>query len=221
MTKPKRWQVMVVLVCYGAALLFYLAVCGFQLLADQLHMQNGQLQKRDLPFDSFYAEGVVLSDNPEGGTDLVSSDPDPRLVYSPGEPFYVSRFTFAAETSNKPGGEMVLYYTTRPGEDFSEQKKLSAQRGEDGNWFFDLGGKKVTALRFDPDTTGGVLWRNWSITLNDEKPVIDYFLPDARVIFVLLFVPAFLLAVLMEGAWLRREYLSARKGKDRLDKNTE
>ncbi|MDL2252543.1 hypothetical protein LJC49_00515 [Ruminococcaceae bacterium OttesenSCG-928-I18] len=214
-TKPKIW--LVPALCYAAALLLYFGVCGFHLLADHLHRQSGQLEQKDLPFDSFYAEGVLLKDNDDGGTDIVSADPDPRLIYSPGEPFYATRFTFSAERCNKPGGEIVLYYTTRPGEDFSEQKRLSAQLAADGSWYFDLGGRRVTALRFDPDTSGGVLWRNWSITLNAQKPLADYFLPDARQVFALLFLPALLAAAMLEALHIRRNYLAARRGEGETD----
>ena len=211
--KPKTW--LAPLVCYGLAVLFYVAACGLNLLLNEMHQKEGLLPTKELDFESFYAEGVILRENPEGGFDLVSTDPDPKLIYSPGEPFYLSRFTFRAETANKPGGEMVLYYTTKPGQAFSENRRVAASRGPDGSWFFDLSGREVTALRFDPDNTGGVLWRNWSIVLNEPKPLADYFLPDAREAFLLLFLPGFTAAAVLEAGRLIKDFALRHKAKEK------
>lgn len=219
--KPKKKRLWLVSVfAYALALLLYFGLCGLSLLRDTLHQNDGLLQERELAFDNFYAEGVVLRENDEGGLDLVSTDPDPRLVYSPGEAFYASRFTFYAETSNRPGGEIMLYYTTTPGEEFSDAKRLTARLGEDGGWLFDLGGRRVQALRFDPDTKGGVLWRNWRIVLNEEKPLGDYFLPDARPVFLLLFLPAFASAALLEALRIKTDFTLGRKAKEKKPKGS-
>lgn len=103
---------------------------------------------------------------------------------------------------------MTLYYTAQPGEAFSPQKRLTARADGEGRWYFDLGGRKVSALRFDPGTKGGVLWRNWAITLNEAKPPLAYFAPTAQTAFLLLFLPGFCAALLLEllqlaAAWRR------------------
>lgn len=214
--QPKRW--LVPLIAYGVVLLLYLFGCTAVYLSEMRLAENGLLARRELPFDSFYAEGVLLRENAEGGTDLVSSDPDPKMIYSPGEPFRISRLTFRAETSNKPGGEMMLYYTTQPDETFGEHRRLSARLAADGSWYFDLNGREVTGIRFDPDNRGGVLFRNWSIVLNEEKPLVDYYLPDARAVFALLFLPAFASAVVLEAGHIQRDYFLGRKGKGKSKK---
>ncbi len=207
--KRKSWKV--VALCYAGALLLYFGICGAQFFLDTQHRQDGQLIERTLFFESFYVEGVLLAENEQGGTDLISTDTDPRMVFSLGEPFYATLFTFSAQQVSRPGGEMQLYYTTQPGEEFSAQKRLTAQEAEDGTWVFDLGGRKVQALRFDLDTTGGILYRDWHVTLNESKPPSAYFLPSSRQVFWLLFLPALTSALLVAGIEIWGNFASQKK----------
>ncbi len=212
-TKPKLW--LVPLICYATALVLYGVFCGIQLFLDTQHRNNGQLQERQLEFEQFYVEGVVLSENHLGGTDLVTIGTDPQMVYSPGVPFYAGVFTFEVETINQPGSEMQLYYTEHEGEDFSVKKRLTAQQVSDGSWFFDLGGRELQALRFDLDTTGGILYRNWAITLGSAKPITAYFIPSASEAFWLLFLPLLASAVIVEFKTLENDFLLRRKAKNK------
>ena len=58
-----------------------------------------------------------------------------------------------------------------------------------------------------------VLWRNWSITLNEPKPLADYFMPDARAVFLVLFLPGFAAAAALEAVRLGRDFALRRKAK--------
>lgn len=210
--KPKKVRLWLVpVLCYAGAAVLYLALA----LAGFLLAQAENLPPRSLEFENLYPEGMLLRENEYGGSDLIAADSDPRLIYSPGEPFAAGRVVFTAETVNRPGGEMALYYTTAPGEDFSEQKRISARQGEGGSWVFDLGGRELHALRLDPGTTAGVLWRNWALWLNAEKPVAEYFLPSLRTCFLLLFLPAFLAAALLEARQLLQDFALRKKAKPR------
>ena len=211
--KRKSW--LVPLLCYGAALLLWFGLSVFFLARDIQREKAGLLEPKDMLFSDFYADGMITRESPEGGMDLISAAADPKLIYSPGESFYVRRLSFSYRKSNTPGGEMWLYYTTRPGENFSEHRRVAAKQAGDGSWFFDLGGREVTALRLDPTPGGGVLWRNWRITLNSEKPTEAYFLPDARPVFAVLFLPAFASAAVLEGLRLKTDFHLRHKAKDK------
>ncbi len=212
-TKQKLWKIP--FFCYVGAVLIYLAVCGVRLFLDTQHLQDGHLQERTLQFGQFYVQGVLLLENEEGGTDLVSTDPDPRMIYSPGDPFYATLFTFEAEEVSRPGGEMQLYYITEQGEEFGVDRSQAAQQAADGSWYFDLGGRKVHALRFDLDTSGGILYRNWNITLNGTKPVSDYFVPDAKEVFWLLFLPLLLSGLILETIHLKNAFSLWHKAREK------
>ncbi len=214
--KQKRW--LIVVVCYGGALLLYLAGCGAQLLLDLYHQDSGHLQERALLFEQFYVEGVILQENNTGGTDLISIDSDPKMTYSPGMPFNVSLFTFEVEQISRPGGEMQLYYTTQQEEAFGPEKRLVAQQASDGSYYFDLDGREVWAVRFDLDTTGGILYRNWGITLGGAKPASDYFIPNTTEVFWLLFLPLLLSCSVLEVLDLKKDFVLRRKAKEKKER---
>lgn len=219
--KPKKARLWIIpLICYGAAIVVYLAVCGIHLLVDTLRLQSGELERRELTTDSLFLDGVKLLENDEGGFDLISENPDPQIIYSPGAPFHASTFTFRASESSRGGGEMTLFYTTGPDEPYTERQRLWAQQHADGSWVFDLGGRQVQALRFDPDTVGGVAWRDWEMVLNEPKPVWRYFLPDARPVFLLLFLPGLAAALVVEARHIVRNYYLRLKSQGKAKRRT-
>lgn len=212
--KPKKARLWLVpLVCYGAAILLCLLYGCIMLAIDTYYVTSGQLEQRRLTEESFFLDGIQLPENPDGSFDLLSENPDPQMLYSAGEAIPVRNLVFRAEQQSRPGGEMTLFYTTDEDEPFTENHRLWARQQPDGSWYFDLGCRKVQSLRFDPDTTGGVRWRGWEIVLNEPKPLWAYFLPDARPLFLLIFAPALVSALLCEGWHIVRGYLLRRKGK--------
>ncbi|MGD9559004.1 MAG: hypothetical protein AB7V55_00165 [Oscillospiraceae bacterium] len=183
--------------CYVLAVVLWLAIGGATLLRDALRLSSGRLVQTPLTFGDFELESIRLLEDEPGR--MVSTDPDPQMIYAPQQGFYATRLEFAARALNKAPGEMTLYYTTRTDEGFSDKNKLWARQRGDGSWYFDLGGRWVHRLRLDPDTAGGVLWQVEGIVLNARKPWPAYFVPDAGSVFLLLFAPAFAWAVLSEG----------------------
>lgn len=212
--KDKRKRRLAVLV-----LLYLLAVVGWlggaavRLAIDAARENSGQLAAVALhPADFTVTDGVWVSPEwDEGDTRLITMDPDPRMVYPIPNGAHLTTFTFTARALNKAPGAMHLYYTTAPGQDFSERRKLWAELAPDGSWAFDLGGRKVYALRFDPDSVGGVIWQVEAMALNAGKPAAAYFLPDARAIFLLLFAPPLAAAVLWEAVALVSPWFARRK----------
>lgn len=213
--KPKRKKRGAgLLVCYLLVIVLYLAVCGILLLRDVLRTEAGLMPYHSLSVEDFpVQEGVKMLDSVPGedAVRFISIFYDPYFGIEFPEGIYAGRFVVRAEPLNKGCGEMMLYYTTRPGEDFSDRQKLWAQQDASGAWVFDLGGKKVYGLRWDPDTVSTVVWRLDSIELNVFKPAIAYFWPNAQTIAVLLTVPVLLWAVLAEGVAFVQPMLSLRR----------
>lgn len=197
--KKKFWKPTVLLpCCYLLAALVYLAVCLFGFMRVNRHVQAGEMPHRPLELGDFMLDGVLPLADEEGKQRFASTDPDPKLIYALGVPFYAGRVVFAAQP-HKPGGEIVLYYATNDDflqTGFNENNKIWAKQTPGGQWYFDLDGKQVYALRLDPDTTGGILWTVQSIELNAPKPAAAYFVPDAFGWFWLLGAPPLAAALL-------------------------
>lgn len=193
------------LAAYAAALLAYLLVCGISFV--KASGRAGQSQT--LRLEDFTLQSIIQRPDEAGLQCFVSTDADPHLVYraaAQGQAeypvFYPGRLTFAA-VPHKPGGEIVVYYTTTQGDaaaqNFSERNKLWARQANDGSWYFDFGSRGVTSLRIDPDTVQeGILWQVERIVLSDLRPAASYFVPSPLVLGVLLLLPGFLVAVCAE-----------------------
>ncbi|MFV0413887.1 MAG: hypothetical protein ACK5L3_11600 [Oscillospiraceae bacterium] len=209
----KRGGAAVALLCYLAGALLYLCICLYGLVLNAVLVNGGQLARRQLFLQDFEQKSILQLEDEGANQRFVSTDGDPALIYTRAEGFYAGRFVFRA-TPNHPGGEMVLYYTTAPGQPFSEGQKLWARQTADGGWYFDLGGKKLYSLRLDTDTTGGVVWQVESIVLGEVRPVLSYFVPGAQPLFLLLLLPGFAAALCLQGAALwRRAVASAARQK--------
>lgn len=183
--KPRlKQRLQLVLVCYLAGLLVYLAICTVGLI------RVGGLAPLHLQFSDFEAASISLweEDEEAGAIRFAATDNDPQLIYSPQQAFYADRLLLDAQ-ADRPWGEIVLYYTTKPGEPFSEAQKLWAQESADGTWYFNLGGRQLQALRIDPGSRGGVVWTFQDVTLNAPRSWQSHFLPDARGALALLMLP--------------------------------
>lgn len=188
----RRW--LLVPLCYLLAVLVYFGICAVSYFSASSRIKGGSMPSRTLHLEDFILESVIQLEDENGRQRFVSTDGDPKLVYSPAQPFYAGRFIFDA-ASNRPGGEIVLYYITQPGQPFSENNKLWAQQADDGSWYFDLGGREVAALRLDSDTEGGVVWTVNRLALEAEKPLSAYFAPSAQQVMLLLILPGFAAAL--------------------------
>lgn len=129
------------------------------------------------------------------GDMLIATDSDPQLIWQADQK--ITNIKFYMETSLYPG-EIVVYYTTKDGEGFSENKRLWAQpvNGED-NWYtVEIGLKNVRSLRIDPTMYAGNQMKFGAFIINEEKTLSDYIAPDVRRIFNLLLYTGIISSVL-------------------------
>lgn len=199
------WNRAIFIVLYGVAILAYFIVGLFQWQCTK------SLQAKPLTLEDFTLVSSLLVENEPNA--FVSTDPDPQLVYTQEQPFRVGRFTFSA-TSNKPGGEMVLYYTQEQDyltSGFSEKNKIWAKQLPNGTWYFDLEGKEVTAIRLDPDTVGGVVWQVNKIELNAAKSFGAYFAPTGISILAVLLGPLLVGAIVLYIKQMVQTFLQGKK----------
>lgn len=205
MKKKKGWAKWLLLGLYILAVAVYLVVCFIKWSTMSRAFASGNIEPQMLQLEDFTQVSILPVENSKQS--FVSTDSDPQLIYSQEVPFWVDRVTFSA-SSQKPGGEIVLYYAEDDSyltHGFSEENKIWAKQQTDGSWYFDLEGKEVQALRLDPDTTGGIVWKVESIQLNAEKPMRDYFIPNGKAIFFLFAVPLLLCAIIIYIAQILAE----------------
>lgn len=187
------------LLFYIAALALYLLGCTYSFVQDHARTGSGAIVQQQMYLEDFTLQSIKVLEGAEGTEQFVSTDNDPQMIYYNPRGVYITRLVFNA-SPNKAGGEMVLYYTTAANQsNFTETQKLWARQAQDGSWYFDLGGKKIYALRLDPDTAGGVVWTVQNITLNPPKTFWAYFFPTAQPVFLLLLLPGLAAAVFAQG----------------------
>lgn len=198
--RPKR-KVRLLMLCYAAALLAWVLWGTVALVRANILRGNGSMPARPLQWaEAETATGLIETEGWDAESLwLLSFDNDPQVVWHLAGT-RVQRLVFDATAVNSPAGEMVLYYTTRPDEPFSERNKLWAQQDGEGRYYFDLGGRRIERLRLDPDAAGGIIWQVRGITLNAAKPAFAYYRPDTLQMVALLLMPVLAWAFIGE-AW--------------------
>lgn len=219
MSQKRKTKWLAALLCYAAALVIWLAVGGVRMGLDTLRQSNGTLAAQSLPMGSFtFTTGVRFDDNWRETGRMDTTDPDPQLILDFPEGRYVRSVLFDATALNRGPGNITLYYTTAPEEDFSDARQIWAQPGLQGGWVFNLGGKTVYSLRLDPDSVGGVHWRVWDIVINPSHPVLTcYFLPTPLWAFLLLVLPALCWALIYEAVAFIQPILARRRFERRFE----
>ncbi len=208
--RRRRWPLLVL--CYVAAAVLWCAVCGILLLRDTLRQNAGELPAtRFGRADVAETQGILWDANFAENHWFYTQESDPWMRLDFPEGRYANLFVVRAQTLTIPSGQLALYYTTAPGQAISPGKVLRPARDALGRWVFDLGGRRVYSLRFDPGDTPGVMWRLDDLILTETKPPYAYFVPGARGVFILLAAPALVFAVLCECAAFLQPVLARRR----------
>lgn len=131
--------------CYGACLALWLlgSLLGFG--SDFVQKAAGSLYQFQLAYEDF--EPVNLH-RQENGVLLTEND-DPQMIWQNDQGLTVRTLRMEASFSRSPR-EMCLYYTTKPGEPFSVNKRVFAAQNNDGSYVYTLPQGRIAALRLDP-----------------------------------------------------------------------
>ncbi len=195
----RAWQVILAL-----ALFFWLAQGAFSASKIAFYSSNGLGAQQTLALETLSCESLIPY---QGGDDgvlwLVSTDSDPQLHWQ-GDA-YVS--TVTVEISyNRPATGAELYYQLDGQDGFSTAQIVYPTVADDGTLVFDLGGKRVSALRIDTESNGGIVTCVESITLN--APTVFWwfapFVPSAAQWILLVLIPLVTLAMYTELRALAR-----------------
>lgn len=114
--------------------------------------------------------------------------------------------------------EMCLYYTTKTGEPYSQDRRVFPKVLADGTYVYTLPRTQIVALRLDPcspdeNKTVGLTFTPQSITLNAASTLpggADYFIPAWYQLFGLIVYPA-LAAAALDWLWAVGRQLAKKK----------
>lgn len=171
-----------VLTCYAVYLAAVLAVglCGFA--ADSILRAAGKLQTVELSAADF--EPVNLAGEEDGWR---SQTADPQLLYHADGRVLTVRAELSFDADQ---GELDLYYTEAPGEDFDKYRRVWAVRQADGSYLYKLPRTHIDTLRLDPgsaENLGITIGRIW---LNEPVGLAGYFDLSLNGLFRLAVYPA-------------------------------
>lgn len=196
-------------VCYGAALAGWLLYSAFCLGSDSFFALTGSLRQQKLTVQDF----ALVNLEQTGENTLYTLNGDPQMILSDVSGQKVRSLTIRAEYT-KDAREMCLYYTTAPGQDFSQEKRVFAVQADDGTCTYTLPRAKIASLRLDPCSPAEnelLTMTVESICLNAPRSAVSYFAPGWAGAFRLVLWPGMAAAALNILAGLYRLLSKKRK----------
>ena len=220
----KRWfarRGALPLTCYLLALAAWLAVGAVHAGGDALARGSGALYEQAVPLADWQLVGLAqTAATPEtatlqGAVTLTTTDGDPQMILEDVSDRTVRTLSYTVEFAGD-AREMCLYYTTKVGEDYSQDRRVFPQSLGDGRYLYTLPRTPIVALRLDPcspdaNKTVGLTFSPAAITLNgaDTLPAVwQYFVPTWHQAFCLALYPALAAAAL---SWLRAVWRALRR----------
>lgn len=210
MKKLQHWfarRGALVLSCYLAAVVLWLALGAFHGASDVLARQSGRMDAAEVPITDW--QWVGLQDGGSTGETavLATTDGDPQMILEDVSDREVRTVSYQADFAGD-AGEMCLYYTTKVGQDYSQDRRVFPESLGDGAYLYTLPRTTIVALRLDPcspaeNKTVEITFPTGTITLNapETLPALwQYFVPSWYQAFCLMLYPALAAALL---SWLR------------------
>ena len=197
--------------CYLLAVLVWLVLGCVNFAADAAVRANGSLAEESLPLSGLQL--VDLAPGEDGWYTTTSGDPQIILENVDGRVVRTLSYTARFEGEAR---EVCLYYTTAPGQPYSQDNRVFPSRTADGSYVFTLPRTTLVSLRLDPcspdeNATVRLKLEGDAITLNaaDALPGgASYWLPSWYQTFCLILYPALAAAAL---SWLRAVWRTCRR----------
>lgn len=170
---------------------------GFGRLAKGAYYEHKGLRVHEtLGFADLESLSMKPFETDETGEWYVSTDSDPQFHLK--KEMYLEKVEL--NLLQKQEGFAAVLYWKEPGQaDFSEVQSVYAKETEPGHFVFDLKGKRVSEIRVDPDSAGGVVTRMDGLVLNPESGFWEAFHLGAKQLLMLLVLPLFAAAFWLEG----------------------
>ena len=195
------------LTCYLVAVALWLVPGAVHWGSDALARSAGTMYETDIPVSEWKLAGLTETAATPESAALTTTDGDPQMILEDVSDMVVRTVSYTVEFDGD-AREMCLYYTTKVGEDYSQDRRVFPESLGDGRYLYTLPRTSIVALRLDPcspdaNKTVGLTFRPASITLNgaDTLPAAwEYFVPSWYQAFCLVLYPALAAAAL---SWLR------------------
>ena len=203
------------LTCYLVAVALWLVLGAVHWGSDALARSAGTMYEADIPVTEWQLAGITDAGSTAESAVLTTTDGDPQLILEDVSGMVVRTLSYTV-TFEGDAREMCLYYTTKVGEDYSQDRRVFPQALGDGRYLYTLPRTTIVALRLDPcspdeNKTVQMTFAPGTITLNaaDSLPAAwQYFVPSWYQTFCLVLYPALAAAAL---SWLRAVWRALRR----------
>ena len=203
------------LTCYLVAVALWLVLGAVHWGSDALARSAGTMYESDIPVTEWQLAGITDAGSTAESAVLTTTDGDPQLILEDVSGMVVRTLSYTV-TFEGDAREMCLYYTTKVGEDYSQDRRVFPQALGDGRYLYTLPRTTIVALRLDPcspdeNKTVQMTFAPGTITLNaaDSLPAAwQYFVPSWYQAFCLVLYPALAAAAL---SWLRAVWRALRR----------
>lgn len=203
------------LTCYLVAAALWLVLGAVHWGSDALARSAGTLYEADIPVADWKLAGLQDNGSTADTALLTTTDGDPQMILEDVSDMVVRTLSYTVAFEGD-AREMCLYYTTKIGEDYSQDRRVFPQALGEGRYLYTLPRTSIVALRLDPcspdeNKTVGLTFAPGTISLNapETLPAVwQYFVPSWYQAFCLVLYPALAAAAL---SWLRAVWCALRR----------
>lgn len=186
------------LLAWAAGLAIWLLLGCASLAKTAWYAREGLAATQSLSLEDFTPVGIEPYDAGEEGPWYISTDGDAQLLWQ-GDAYLNTVWLFIEHES--PPQAVMLYWKTPGQADFSSRQSVYGTLTAPDVYTFDLGGVRVSEVRIDPDSQGGVVTRLDGVVFNPNQWPLAAFVPGRGAALLLLLAPP---AALAAACQLRR-----------------
>lgn len=195
------------LLAWAAGLGIWLVLGCASLAKTAWYARQGLAATQSLSLEDFTPVGIQPYDAGEEGPWYISTDGDAQLLWQ-GDAYLNTVWLFIEHES--PPQAVMLYWKTPGQTDFSPRQSVYGTLTAPDVYTFDLGGVRVSEVRIDPDSQGGVVTRLDGVVYNPDLSPLAAFVPGGGAALLLLLAPPAALAVVCQlrralGALLKKD----------------
>ena len=175
------------------------------------------LYEAEIPVTDWQLAGLETEESTAETAVLPTTNGDPQMILEDVSDMVVRTLSYTVEFEGD-AREMCLYYTTKVGEDYSQDRRVFPEALGDGKYLYTLPRTSIVALRLDPcspdeNKTVEMTFTPGTISLNESETlpaVWQYFVPSWYQAFCLVLYPALAAAAC---SWLRAVVRALRQRK--------
>ncbi len=194
-------------VCYILALAVWLVLGLAHAGSDALAKAQGRMTEQAIPVQDWQLVGLETTGTEVDTITLTTTNGDPQMILEDVSGQVVRTLSYTV-TFDGDAREMCLYYTTKVGEDYSQDRRVFPQNLGNGQYLYTLPRTSIAALRLDPcspdeNKTVDLTFAPATLTLNAASTLPawwQYLVPTWYQAFCLILYPALCAAAV---SWLR------------------